>query len=73
MSMKTNLTSKILKEVVIPSEWEFMTIINCHDRGADGLERRNSKDLKLTDQSPKKASKVSRRGTAAIRMHEVLS
>ena len=56
--MKTNLRSKILKEVVIPSEWEFMTIINCHDRGVDGLERRNSKDLKEKDQSPKKACKV---------------
>lgn len=58
MNMKTNLRSKILKEVVIPSEWEFMTIINCHDRGVDGLERRNSKDLKEKDQSPKKACKV---------------
>ena len=57
VKLKTNM-KRILKyltkkEVAIPSEWEFTTIIDYHEREGDGLERRNSEDLKLTDQIPK--------------------
>ena len=50
VDMITDLVNQIRVEEVIPTKWEFSTIVNCYMGKDNSLEGANSRRLKLTDQ-----------------------
>ena len=49
LEMIADLLNQIIREGVVPAEWELSTIVNCYKGKGDALERGNFRGLKLTD------------------------
>ena len=58
VDMITGLLNKIVRDGVVPAEWELSTIVNCYKGKGDALERGNYRGLKLTDQVLKVMERV---------------
>ena len=58
VDMITDLINQIIREGVVPADWELSTIINCYKGKGDALERGNYRGLKLTDQVLKVMERV---------------
>ena len=54
----TSLANQIMKDVVIPLDWQSSVIVNCFNRKGDALERGNYRGLKLVDQVMKVIERV---------------
>ena len=46
----TSLANQIMKDGVIPQDWQSSVIVNCFKGKSDALERGNYRGLKLVDQ-----------------------
>ena len=58
IEMISDLLNQIIREGVVPAEWELSTIVNCYKGKGDVLERGNYRGLKLTDQILKVMERV---------------
>ena len=58
LEMIADLLNQIIREGVVPAEWELSTIVNCYKGKGDALERGNYRGLKLTDQILKVMERV---------------
>ena len=54
----TSLANQIMKDGVIPQDWQSSVIVNCFKGKGDALERGNYRGLKLVDQVMKVIERV---------------
>ena len=54
----TSLANQIMKDDVIPQDWQSSVIVNCFKGKGDALERGNDRGLKLVDQVMKVIERV---------------
>ena len=54
----TSLANQIMKDSVIPQDWQSSVIVNCFKAKGDALERGNYRGLKLVDQVMKVIERV---------------
>ena len=54
----TNFANRIIKECLIPSDWNFLYIVNLHEGKGGILSRDNCRGLKLLDQVMKIIERV---------------
>ena len=54
----TSLANQIMKDGVIPQDWQSSVIVNCFKGKSDALERSNYRGLKLVDQVMKVIERV---------------
>ena len=58
VDMITDLLNQIVRDGVVPADWELSTIVNSYKGKGDALERGNYRGLKLTDQVLKVMERV---------------
>ena len=58
VDMISDLINQIIREGVVPEDWELSTVVNCYKGKGDALERGNYRGLKLTDQVLKVMERV---------------
>ena len=54
----TSLANQIMKDGVIPQDWQSSVMVNCFKGKGDALERGNYRGLKLVDQVMKVIERV---------------
>ena len=58
IEMITNLTNQIVREGVIPADWDLSTIVNCYKGKGKVLDRGNYRGLKMMDQVLKVGERI---------------